>query len=90
MVTLEEDKSGYINNMFARIAKSYDFLNLMMTLNMHKLWKKQAIDAASVNIPYVKKAKILDLCTGTGDMAFEWSKKLQVSRLWRLILVFRC
>ncbi|MCH2226610.1 MAG: bifunctional demethylmenaquinone methyltransferase/2-methoxy-6-polyprenyl-1,4-benzoquinol methylase UbiE [Candidatus Caenarcaniphilales bacterium] len=81
MVTLEEDKSGYINNMFARIAKSYDFLNLMMTLNMHKLWKKQAIDAASVNIPYVKKAKILDLCTGTGDMAFEWSKKLQVSKV---------
>ena len=81
MVTLEEDKPTYINNMFARIAGRYDFLNAIMTANMHKLWKTEAVSRASVNIPYLKKAKALDLCTGTGDMAFMWAEKPQVVKV---------
>ena len=63
-----ENKSLFINQMFTRIAKKYDFLNNIMTFNLHQIWKKQAIESASVNIPYLKHAKVLDLCTGTGDI----------------------
>lgn len=56
-----ENKSLFINQMFTRIAKKYDFLNNIMTFNLHQIWKKQAIESASVNIPYLKHAKVLDL-----------------------------
>jgi len=76
-----ENKALFINQMFTRIAKKYDFLNSLMTFNLHQTWKKQAVEAASVNIPYLKNAKVLDLCTGTGDMALMWSKKPQISKV---------
>ncbi|MEB3315253.1 MAG: bifunctional demethylmenaquinone methyltransferase/2-methoxy-6-polyprenyl-1,4-benzoquinol methylase UbiE [Candidatus Melainabacteria bacterium] len=76
-----ENKPLFINQMFTRIAKKYDFLNNIMTFNLHQIWKKQAIESASVNIPYLKHAKVLDLCTGTGDMAQMWAKKPQVSKV---------
>jgi len=53
-----------------------------MTFNLHQHWKKEAIECASVNIPYLKQAKVLDLCTGTADMAIMWAKKAQVAQVF--------
>lgn len=53
--------------MFDRIAKYYDFLNHLLSLNRDKRWRKKAIDKLSRHNPKT----ILDVATGTGDLAIE-------------------
>jgi len=53
------------SEMFDEIAGSYDFLNHLLSLNIDKGWRRQAIKAIALNKP----ARILDVATGTADMA---------------------
>ncbi len=56
--------------MFNIIAPTYDTINKYMTLNSDKSWRKKVS-----NIVYKKNVKsILDVATGTGDIAFEMAK----------------
>ena len=50
--------------MFDNISDHYDILNGILTLGIHKVWRKIAIKKISN-----KPKKILDLATGTGDFA---------------------
>lgn len=54
-----------IKEMFDKIANSYDFLNNLISLGLHKIVKENAISSVCI----YENAKILDLCTGTGDLA---------------------
>ncbi|MDA0772061.1 MAG: ubiquinone/menaquinone biosynthesis methyltransferase [Cyanobacteria bacterium] len=65
------DKPKFIHNLFSRIAGKYNLLNDVMTLSLHRQWKKQAVAIAAKAIKR-KDAKVLDLCTGTGDIAELW------------------
>jgi demethylmenaquinone methyltransferase/2-methoxy-6-polyprenyl-1,4-benzoquinol methylase len=51
--------------MFDQIAGSYDFLNHLLSLNIDKGWRRKAI--RSISVP--KPNQILDVATGTADMA---------------------
>jgi len=53
--------------MFARIAPRYDFLNRIMSLGRDVTWRKLAVKKAG----FAEGATILDLGTGSGDMAQE-------------------
>jgi len=53
------------SEMFDEIAGSYDFLNHLLSLNIDKSWRRQAIKAIALNKP----VRILDVATGTADMA---------------------
>ena len=53
--------------MFDRIAGRYDLLNSLMTAGLHHSWRKRAADRAEV----VSGDSVLDVCCGTGDLAFE-------------------
>lgn len=53
--------------MFNRIAKTYDFLNHFLSLGIDMVWRKKAIAELKENHPKM----ILDVATGTGDLAFE-------------------
>lgn len=57
--------SNDIQKMFDNIAQSYDKLNNIISFGRHLDTKKQAIN----NVPLKSDFKILDLCTGTGDIA---------------------
>lgn len=60
-------KKEQVAEMFNNIAFRYDFLNALLSLGIHKSWRKKAI-----NIFRHKKPKlILDVATGTGDFAIE-------------------
>jgi len=60
-----------IREMFEAIAGRYDFLNNLISLGQHKKIKKRAI----ARIPLKPGDKVLDLCTGTGDIAILISQK---------------
>lgn len=62
-----QGRAQYIQNMFARIAPSYDLMNGLMTGGQDKQWRKQAIELARLT----PNAWLLDLGAGTGDLARE-------------------
>ena len=66
-----KDKESYVHNLFSRIANSYDSINDIMTFSLHRGWKRNLVRNASKGIK-TKNARILDLCTGTGDIADIW------------------
>jgi demethylmenaquinone methyltransferase/2-methoxy-6-polyprenyl-1,4-benzoquinol methylase len=53
--------------MFDRIAGRYDLLNSVMTAGLHHSWRVRAADRAEVG----PGDSVLDVCCGTGDLAFE-------------------
>ncbi len=65
------DKSGdRIKRMFAGIAGKYDLMNHMLSCNVDRLWRRTTVKA----LPPDGKGPILDVCTGTGDLALAYWK----------------
>lgn len=63
-------KKEQVAEMFNNIAPKYDFLNQLLSLGIHKGWRKKAIEL----IKDKKPKTILDIATGTGDFAIEAMK----------------
>lgn len=64
----EGAKGRQVEAMFDNIAPAYDFMNTAMTFGMHRRWLRKALEAAAGGVP--ADGRILDLATGTGDVAF--------------------
>jgi demethylmenaquinone methyltransferase / 2-methoxy-6-polyprenyl-1,4-benzoquinol methylase len=62
-----QERATYVQNMFTRIAKRYDLMNRLMTGGQDVRWRKQVIQLARLG----NHASLLDLGTGTGDLARE-------------------
>jgi demethylmenaquinone methyltransferase/2-methoxy-6-polyprenyl-1,4-benzoquinol methylase len=56
-----------VRAMFDRIARLYDRMNTLMTAGLHHQWRRRAADLATLR----PGARVLDVATGTGDLAFE-------------------
>ena len=59
------ERAKYVHNMFTRIARRYDIMNRLMTGGQDIRWRKQVIQLARLD----NNASLLDLGTGTGDLA---------------------
>jgi len=71
MATLLLDKrQSRIRSMFGNIAPSYDFLNHLLSLNVDRYWRWRTTRI----VPPNGDAPILDLCTGTGDLALAYDR----------------
>jgi demethylmenaquinone methyltransferase/2-methoxy-6-polyprenyl-1,4-benzoquinol methylase len=66
----EEDKSGLVAEVFQSVAPKYDIMNDLMSLGMHRLWKRFTIQQAAIK----KGHRILDVASGTGDLAIAFAK----------------
>lgn len=60
-------KKEQVAEMFNNIAFRYDFLNSLLSLGIHKSWRKKAINI----FRHKKPQLILDVATGTADFAIE-------------------
>ena len=57
--------------MFDNIAPRYDFLNHFLSMGIDNHWRKKAIRLLKKELRDVKSPVILDIATGTGDLAIE-------------------
>ncbi|MEM7020626.1 MAG: bifunctional demethylmenaquinone methyltransferase/2-methoxy-6-polyprenyl-1,4-benzoquinol methylase UbiE [Pseudomonadota bacterium] len=57
---------------FDSVADNYDVMNDLMSLGLHRLWKRRVINLASVR----KGWQVLDLAGGTGDLAAQFSQRV--------------
>ena len=60
-----EKKPSIMGRMFDRIAPTYDRLNTILSFSLHKAWRKAAIQALEIR----RDDLVLDIASGTGDMA---------------------
>ena len=67
----ENEKAPKVKAVFNSVAGKYDLMNNLMSMGLHKVWKKMLIESASLK----KNAKILDIASGTADLAIALSKK---------------
>lgn len=65
-------KAERVANVFHSVAEKYDVMNDLMSLGIHRLWKKFAIDLLSVHKGHV----VLDIAGGTGDLTAKISEKI--------------
>src|SRR4030081_2435594 len=65
----EADASRKVRDMFTEIAPRYDFLNHLLSLEMDRVWRARTAKRLR---PILQRpdARVLDLCCGTGDLAF--------------------
>src|SRR2546423_10733120 len=60
------DKAVYVREMFATIAPRYDTTNRILTLGVDEFWRRRAVR----ELAPPSGGHVLDLCCGTGDLAF--------------------
>src|SRR6478672_5326437 len=67
---LVDKREARIRTMFGHIAPSYDLLNHLLSLNIDHYWRWRTTRLVAP----VGEEPILDLCTGTGDLAFAYDR----------------
>ena len=71
MNTYNQDKTKLVNSVFSKVHKNYDLMNDLMSLGVHRLWKRNLISWMNPQ----RGDKIIDVAAGTGDLAKMVSKK---------------
>ena len=65
------EKQRYVADLFSRISGRYDLMNDLMTLGMHRRWKRQTAALAVQGL----SGPAIDVSTGTGDLALELARR---------------
>jgi demethylmenaquinone methyltransferase/2-methoxy-6-polyprenyl-1,4-benzoquinol methylase len=68
-----QEKTTRVGEVFQRVAHKYDLMNDVMSLGLHRLWKRFATHLA----PIAPGASVLDLAGGTGDLSALFAKKMR-------------
>lgn len=70
-------KKQQVGKMFDNIARHYDFLNHFLSLGIDKIWRRKMI----AELVEVQPKRILDVATGTADVAINTIKQLKIKDL---------
>ena len=64
------EKQQRVRAVFDSVATRYDLMNDLMSLGIHRLWKRRTVELAGVR----RGQRVLDLAAGTGDLAEKFAK----------------
>jgi len=64
-----EEKAGKVAGVFHSVADKYDVMNDLMSLGIHRLWKRYTIEMSGVRAGQ----RVLDIAGGTGDLAAKFA-----------------
>src|SRR3954451_17513209 len=67
----EREKAQRVRSVFDSVAPSYDLMNDLMSMGLHRAWKAYAALVANVQ----PGARVLDIAGGTGDLALAFARK---------------
>ena len=73
----DEDKGTQVRRMFDTIAGRYDMLNHMLSLGIDRSWRRKTVDSLRPFSPQ----RILDVASGTGDLALLMCRRLQPQQI---------
>ena len=68
----EEEKAQRVAGVFDSVARSYDLMNDLMSLGLHRVWKRFTIDKSMVRAG----DRVLDVAGGTGDLARQFAQRV--------------
>ncbi len=77
-----KQKTKLVQNVFSSVAPSYDIMNDLMSLGMHRLWKKRFVETLDLK----ENEIVLDVGSGSGDIASEILKANLSTSLYLLDL----
>ena len=77
-----KQKTKLVQNVFSSVAPSYDIMNDLMSLGMHRLWKKRFVETVDLK----ENEIILEVGSGSGDIASEILKENLSTSLYLLDL----
>ena len=77
------ERQRYVARLFSRISGHYDLMNDLMTLGMHRRWKRKTAALATQTL----SGMALDVSTGTGDLAFQLARRPAVRKTVALDLL---
>ncbi|MEI6897037.1 MAG: bifunctional demethylmenaquinone methyltransferase/2-methoxy-6-polyprenyl-1,4-benzoquinol methylase UbiE [Psychromonas sp.] len=66
----EEQKVELVANVFHSVAAKYDVMNDVLSLGIHRIWKRFTVDCSGIR----PGQKVLDLAGGTGDLTAKFSR----------------
>jgi demethylmenaquinone methyltransferase/2-methoxy-6-polyprenyl-1,4-benzoquinol methylase len=67
----EEEKARRVGDVFRSVAPSYDLMNDLMSLGLHRVWKRFALEMSGVR----EGSKVLDVASGSGDLAAAFARR---------------
>ncbi len=65
-----EEKVKHVADVFHSVASRYDLMNDLMSMGIHRIWKRFTIEMSGVR----KGHRVLDIAGGTGDLTMQFSK----------------
>src|SRR5690606_4815931 len=67
------ERAAAVRGMFGAIAPRYDLLNHLLSMNVDRYWRRRTVQLVPPQTTGpLAEAPILDLCTGTGDLALAY------------------
>jgi demethylmenaquinone methyltransferase/2-methoxy-6-polyprenyl-1,4-benzoquinol methylase len=68
-----DEKRAYVQRIFSQIAPSYDLLNHLLSFNIDRRWRREAI--AAIGWERAPRGVYVDLCAGTLDVSAELARR---------------